>query len=264
MKVLFLAFICLFSSFVLAEQKIETIQLNHRLATEVLPEVQAFLPKNASARAFNEFIILKAENSVIVDIKQLINKLDTPLQRLRISILRTDEKLTDQYGNQLSADISVGSEGNSGRVSVQRWSTNNARNKQHSYQAQGLAGKPMLIMIGQDIPQKEQFLFFNANGDIALQSTTRYLNIDNGFQAIARVLPNHQVTIDIHPRFSDFNRRNGNIDRTELISSLSGPVGTWLELGQIDNENNIEKQGVTSYHSRRQHQQTIYIKVDQL
>lgn len=58
---LFCIFITLFSGQLLAENRIETIQLNHRLTSEVLPEVQAFLPKEATARAFNDFIIIQAE-----------------------------------------------------------------------------------------------------------------------------------------------------------------------------------------------------------
>ena len=89
MKVLLFTLLTLFSSIIFAEQKIEPIQLNHRLAVEVLPEIQAFLPEKATARAFNDFIIVKAENDVIHSIRQLINKLDTPPQRLRITVLKT-------------------------------------------------------------------------------------------------------------------------------------------------------------------------------
>ena len=70
MKILFLITALLFSNISIAEPKIETIQLNHRLATEVLPKVQAFLPSNTPARAFNNFIIIKAEADVINNIKE--------------------------------------------------------------------------------------------------------------------------------------------------------------------------------------------------
>ena len=52
--------------------KIETIQLNHRLAVEVLPEIHAFLPEKATARALNDFIIVKAEPDDLRQIKTLI------------------------------------------------------------------------------------------------------------------------------------------------------------------------------------------------
>ena len=264
MKILLLAFTCLFSSFVLAEQKIETIQLNHRLATEVLPEIQAFLPSDATARAFNDYIILQAKPSALKDVKQLINQLDTPLQRLKISVLKTDEQLSKQKELEVGADVSINNEGASAVASVNTWSTNTTRNKDQRYQAQGIAGTPILISLGQEFPQERQDLLILANGAVAVQSSTDYISINSGFQAIARILPNHQAIIELHPRFSQLSKRSGTIDTSNIITTISGPVGTWIELGHIDNENNIEKQGATSYRSHRNLQQTIYIKVDPL
>jgi len=264
MKILLLAFLTLFSSVVLAEQKIETIQLNHRLATEVLPEVQAFLPKDATARAFNDYIILQASPAVLKEVKQLIHQLDTPLQRLRISVLKTDKQHSNQKELGLNGDILISNEGVSAAASVNTWSTNATRNKDQHYQAQGIAGNPILISMGQDIPQQQQDIVVFSDGAVAVQSSTDYISINSGFQAIARILPNHQAIIDIHPRFSQLSRRNGTINTSNIITSLSGPVGTWIELGHIDNENKFEKQGTTSYRSHRKLQQTIYIKVDPL
>ena len=101
-SILFCFFITLFSCPLFAEAKIETIQLNHRLASEVLPEIQAFLPEKATARAFNDFIILQADLKTIKQIKQLINQLDTPMQRLKISVVRTDQLLSNQDSSQVS------------------------------------------------------------------------------------------------------------------------------------------------------------------
>ena len=267
MKSMICALLTLFSLIAWANAgsnaKIETIQLNHRLAVEVLPEVQAFLPKEATARAFNDVIILKAEHNVISDIKQLIHKLDTPLQRLKITVLRTNERLSEQQKSQIIADIEASDKGTKAGVSIRKWSTKDTKNKDQQYQAQGIAGRPILISMGQEIPQQEQYLVLRADGDLALQSSTHYLDINNGFQAVARILPNHHATVDIHPVFSTFSKQTGVIDRSQIMTSVSGPVGTWLEIGSIENEKNIEKQGVTSYHSRHQLQQTLYLKVEQ-
>ncbi|MBE9532655.1 MAG: hypothetical protein IMF04_00910 [Proteobacteria bacterium] len=262
MKTLLLFITLLISSISIAEPQIETIQLNHRLAIELLPEVQAFLPSNVPARAFNNFIILKAEANVIKDIKRLINKLDTPLQRLKVSVLRTDTQLSKQQLSQSSADISINGDDVSGSLVIKRWSTKDTKNKDQYYQAQGVAGSPILILMGQAIPQKEQYLAILPRGGIAIQSSTRYINIDNGFQAVGRILPNHHISIDIHPSFGHFSKRSGIIEQSEIISTISGPVDTWLELGQINNSKNTEKQGSTRYHTHLQSQQFVYIKVN--
>jgi hypothetical protein len=263
MKLILLFLLCLSSTIAIAKQQIETIQLNHQLASQVLPQIQPFLPEKATASAYSDLIIIKAEPSEIREIKQLIDRLDTPVQRLKVSVLQTDEILDKQKGNHLSADININEDSVSGGVSANRWSTQQARNKEHSYQAQGIAGKPIRIMMGQTIPQKNQYLVLRSDGDLAIQSNTSYIDLNNGFQAVARVLPNNQVMIDIHPSFARLNS-HGTIDSSTIVSSVSGPANTWIELGQIDNEKNLKKQNATSYHSHRQQQQTIYIKVEQL
>jgi len=265
MKLITVLLTCLFTCVVLAAEKIETIQLNHRLASEVLPEVQAFLPKSAAARAYNEIIIIKADSAVIDDIKQLIIKLDTPPQRVRVSLLKTDEVLTEQQRNPLSATLELNRDtASNGASLIRRWSTNKSQNKERNFQAQGIAGKPMLIMMGQEIPQREQYLYFSQFGDVEIQSNTSYISLQNGFQAVATILPNNHVIIAIHPHFSSLSPRNGTLTQSEVISTVTGAAGSWIELGQLDNEKNLEKQSSTSYHTHRQQQKTIYIKVDQL
>lgn len=264
MKNILFALFALFSSAVYADVRIETIQLNHRLAVEVLPEIQAFLPEKATARAFNDFIIVKADAAALRQIKTLIKKLDTPPQRLRVTVLKTYDVLHDTEQQQISANVDVRDRDLSGSVSIQRWSTQDSKNDEQYYQAQGLANKPIFIDMGQDIPQSEQYLVLRNDGDLAVQTDTQYLNINSGFRAVARILPNHHVTLDIHPRFSEFSNQSGIINSSQIVTSLSGPAGTWLELGQIDNKKDIRKYGATQYNSHVKKQQHIYIKVDQL
>ncbi|MFW5427340.1 MAG: hypothetical protein ACKE8R_08825 [Methylophagaceae bacterium] len=257
-------FIILFSSQLLAENRIETIQLNHRLAGEVLPEVQAFLPKQATARAFNDFIILQADSKTIKQIKQLISQLDTPIQRLKISVVRTDKLLSNQDGSQVSGGISVIDGDVSASASIQKWSTKNARNKDQYFQAQGIANSPVSIIMSEGIPQQEQYLILSSSGDLAVQNTTHYINIDNGFKAVARVLPNHNVTVDVHPMFGHLSNQTGTVEASSIVTTVSGAEGEWILLGETNNGENIEQYGTTSYHSHEQHQQNIYIKVEQL
>lgn len=264
MKILSFVLFSLFSAISVAEQHIETIQLNHRLAVEVLSEIQAFLPEQATARAFNDLIIVKAEQDVILNIKHLIRKLDTPPQRLRITVLKTYDVLTDLQNTQIAADIDVHDRDIAGSVSIHSWSTKDTKNNEQFYRAQGLANHPISISMGDEIPQAEQYLILRRDGDLAVQTDTRYINIESGFKAIARILPNHQVILDIHPRFSEFSNQNGIINSSQIITSLAGPVGTWLEIGQIDNEKNIRKYETTTYRSHDKKQQHIYIKVEQL
>lgn len=254
----------LFFSCAIAETRIETIQINHRLALDILPEITAFLPEQATARAFNNMIIIKAEPATINEVKKLINKLDTPPQRIRLSLLKTAIELADEQRSQWRGDIVISEDAKSASASVKKWSTQTENNTNAKYQAQGIAGVPVKLNIGQLIPQAQQAVFLRFNGDVVVQSNIEYIPINNGFEAIATVLPNNQVSIEIYPQFSRYSKRHGSIDRTQLITTISGPASTWLELAQIDNNANSEKNSDRHYRTHQQDLQFIYIKLEHL
>jgi hypothetical protein len=264
MKNILFSLLIFFSNTLYADVKIETIQLNHRLAVEVLPEIEAFLPEKATARAFNDNIIVKSNADGLRQMKALIKQLDTPPQRLRVTVLKTYDVLHDTEQQEISTRVDVRDQDLSGSVSIQRWSTQDAKNDEQYYQAQGLANKPIFIDLGQKVPQVEQYIVLRNDGDLAVQEETEYININSGFSAVARILPNHHVTLEIHPRFSEFSTQDGVLSKSQIITSLSGPAGTWLELGQIDNRKNIRKYGSIQYSTQLKKQQHLYIKVDQL
>ena len=264
MRILVLVLFSLFSLFAFADNKIETIQLNHRLAAEVLVEIQPFLPADATARSANDFIILQATPKVIAEIKQLINQLDTPAKSLMISVLKSDQALSAIQRSQIDTDVIIDRHEVVADISIRHWSTSNSRNKDQQYQARGIAGRPIMISTGQALPQKEQYLLLSSNGDRAVQTNTTYIDINNGFQAIANILPNHQVSVEIYPEFSTFSKRNGVINQSQMFTNIYGSVGTWLEIGQISNDKNISQAGATDYQTSHSEQQFIYIKVDEI
>jgi len=264
MNKLILIILSLWCSAVLAASQIETVQVNHRLAQEILPEVTAVLPANATARAFNNMIIIKAEPETITAVKKLINTLDTPPQRLKITVLKTATKLASEQQSQWQGHIDIDEKNSSANVAVETWSTDSDNKDNAQYQAQGLAGLPIRLNMGQLIPQTQQDVVIRFNGDVFIQTNTNYIPINNGFEAIARVLPNNQVSIEIYPQFSSYSQRHGTIDHTDLITTISGPASTWLELAQIDTNENRNVDGSKHYQTHKQTQQYLYIKLEHL
>lgn len=263
MKILLFVLLSLVSFSVLAETKIETIELQHRLAEDLLPDIEPFLPEQATARAFQNLIIIKADTVTINEVRDLIEKLDTPLQRIKITVVRTDQNLTDKQKTRTTVNVEVNNGDVNANARVNRWSTKNNRNKDLQYRAQGIAGYPISISMSEDIPQQEQLVFIGPYGyGAGVQTDTSYISLDNGFQAVARLLADQQVHVDIHPFFSELSRRNGTIEQSQVITTLVGPVGQWLELGHISNEENIDNTGVKSYHSHQTQHQRLYLKVE--
>ncbi len=262
MKILLFIMFSLFSVSLFAEVKLETIELRHRLASDVLPSVQAFLPPNSTARAHKNLILIKADSVTINEIRALIKQIDTPLQRIQITVVNTDQNLADRQKTSIAVGVAVNDGGDvNANARVNHWSTKESRNRDQQYRAQGLADNPITISMRQDIPQQDQLIFVGpfARG---VETNTTYISLDNGFQAVARLLAEQQVQVDIHPFFSEFSHRNGTISQSQAITSLVGTLGQWIELGYIGEQENIDNTGTRTYSSQQAQIQRIYLKVE--
>jgi hypothetical protein len=240
------------------ELNINTIDLKHRLASDLLPKIEAFLPEGATVKAHENLLILKSDAETYYEIKKLLTKLDTPLKRLMVTVLRTHASLSELQGNSVQNDLEVDDIAYA-NTQVRRWSNRTDKDENNYFQAQGINEQPILITLGQQTPQTEQLVLFNSSGDTAVATQTHYLNIENGFNAIVNVRANNQVTVAVHPFFANINDQ-AVIKRSQVFTTIAGPVDHWLALGQVNNEKSIEKSQLNKYSTQR-NQQNIYLKV---
>lgn len=253
-----LAFLCV--SNVQAESSIYTIQLKHRLASEVLPQIEAFLPATATVRAFEGTLILKSDRATLANVQQLVDKLDTPLQNLLITVMRSNHVLSHQRGGSTHIGVEAGDDVRAS-VGINRWSTHGHLDDNQHYQARGLAGQPVSINLGEMVPQQQQLVFLTHHG-IAVEQQTRYISTANGFQALPYLLADQQVRVEIHPFFSKLSRVDHDIRSSEVISSVSGQLGEWLEIGRIEDSATLDNDGITTYRSHEQQSQILYLKIE--
>ncbi len=264
MKGVILSILLLICQVSFANQLIETIQVNHRPAAEILSAIEPFVSKQATVRAVNEYIVIKASQQEIAHIRRLIQTLDTPPQRILISVLQTDKARQQQDHDQQSAKVIATRSAVEGQAVIQNWSTQHTRNQGQYFQVRSVTGRAVEIQLGQSVPRTEQQLILFADGHALAGTQTRYLDVNRGFQAIARVLPNHQVSIDILSYASSLDKRQQSLDRNQIITTITGPVGQWLEIGKIGDASQLKQSGVTHYYSRHHRQYVVYIKLDLL
>jgi hypothetical protein len=249
----------LVSSWALAES-IHSITLKHRLASELLPEIEAFVPETATIRAYNDTLILKSDRATLANVQQLVDKLDKPQQGLMVSVLRSSHELQQKRGAGNRVEIGV-DDGLDGSVSINRWSTRDHNDLNQQYQARTVAGYPVSISLGESQPEQQQLVFVGPRG-VAVAEETRYISTANGFQALPQLLPDGRVRVEIHPFFSKLSRVDGGVDSSDLITTVSGHLDEWLEIGRINDSSATQQEGVTSYRSHRGQSQILYLKVE--
>ena len=244
-----------------ADVRIDTIELKHRLASEVAGKIAAVLPDHASVEAHGNLLILRADQVTLLDMRELVQQLDTPLQNLRITLLRTHQQLGELAGGTDQARIEYDEQLNA-RIRSNRWSTQQARDTDERYQVRTLSGQPVSLMIGQDVPLEQETIYLHGSGVIGIGQTTEFIALDKGFQAVANVLGNGQVQIDIHPAFADLQTRSGVIDRSAMLTSVSGLLGEWIAIGHVAEQTQQNQNGHKRYRSQLEQQQWLYLRVE--
>ncbi|MGE3317768.1 MAG: secretin N-terminal domain-containing protein [Candidatus Berkiella sp.] len=92
LKISLIIWLLTFCSFVIADetasapQQTAVITLTNRLPSDILPAITPFLEKGATAKAFENQIIVQASASNIAAIKDIVKNLDIPSKQLMISV----------------------------------------------------------------------------------------------------------------------------------------------------------------------------------
>jgi hypothetical protein len=244
-----------------AETNIHTIQLKHRLASDLVSEIEPFLPETATIRAYGNKLILKSDRATAANVELLLAELDVAQQTVVITVMRSTDDFQQHKGAASHVEVEAG-DGVKGSVAINRWSTKRGSDTNQQYRTRGLAGQPISISLGEDIPQHQQLIFVDPYGGVAVTEDTNYISIDNGFKAVPFLLPNQQVKVEIHPFFSQLSVRSGEISQTNVLTTVVGPVGQWLEIGRLTENAQVNDQTVTTYRSHGSQQQIIYLKVE--
>ncbi len=239
--------------------KIRTIELQHRLATDVLPLIEPMTDNYTTINGHGNLLIIKSSSQSFNEIEQLVKQLDSKQQSITLTVLRTQRQLADQRIADEALNIDL-QEPQRSSVEINRWSTKSNRERDQQYQARGIEGQPIDIQVGQAIADKQQQILLYPHGGVAVQQTTQYIPLDNGFQARVNILGDQQARVDILPLFSKM-QRNGDIITSSLLTTVNGPINQWILIGQTG-EQQHQQHNAKTYRSHQDEQQWLYLKIE--
>ncbi len=251
MKILIIFIIsCL--SLAVQGSELEVIKLKYRSAEELLPVIRPLLNKDEVASGMNDQLILRASPRSVIQIRHLLDEIDTVPRRLKITVMQnvdseTAASLTEAAGK--------------GELNARIISTRSLDDDKNTRQLQVLEGSRALVKSGQSVPVTQRVQ--NAWGT---QVTTRYRDIDSGFYVLPRINGN-TVTLQISAQNAALsaNQNDPAIRTQQAVSTVSGRLGEWIEIGgvgrQESNDNStISTRSISSFNEQRH----ILIKVEAL
>jgi hypothetical protein len=187
-------------------QELQIVELRHRLADEVLPVLQPLLAEGGVLTGIDGLLFVRTTPANLEQIRAAIAAIDRAPRQLIITVGQDTAGSSSSagargavvIGRDSSASVRVG--GGSQRADLRNVSS-----------IRTLEGNETYIAVGQSAPYREA---------------------DTGFYATAHVSGN-TVTLEVSPRQQRFTGRGGVVEGGGATSTVSMPLGEWIELGAV-------------------------------
>lgn len=257
---------------VASADEVEVIPLRHRTVEQIIPTLQPLLDAGGAITGANNALIVRSSRSNIEDLKRVVATLDTPPRRLLISV-RQDVS-ADVARRELQASGTIA--GTHGSVSigeparpdsgatVRLLDSTSASDERNVSRVQALEGSPAYIAVGQSIPVPVETVTRTPYGS-DVHRTVEYRDLNTGFAVIPR-LAGDRVTLDIAPRRDvpgAYGR--GSADTQRIVTSASGRLGEWFELGGVVRDAARDDERTLSSRARGERSvRGVWVRVDEI
>ncbi len=273
--------ISLFAGAALADP-IQTIQLTHRPADEIMPVIKPMLGTDDSLTGQGYQLFIRTSEQNFEQIKQMVSKLDTAAKLLLISVFQGNDRELRALGvsgnfqyQDADTNVSLGSTDKPAKRGADvKYSTRNASAGAHTFSTRGrLSDNPIhqlrisegsegYIETGESIPYFSGSYWRGGRHGI-VDGGVDYKDINTGFYVLPRV-HGEQVTLDVSPyKQSQSRKRGGDIETQSASTKISGQLGQWLAVGGVTGQTRSASSRVGSYGSTQSRDNaSIWIKAD--
>lgn len=258
----------------------EVITAGYRSADELVAVIRPLVPPPGSVSSLYDQLVIRTTPENLHEIRRLLQSLDRAPANLLISVKHVaDEEVrrdlaeaaiiarsgevsvsagrpvTAQRG--LSAQVGDGS--SSAAVNVT--SSESRRGSTDVQTVRVLEGKEAFIASGTAVPLGHQTTIVQ-HGQVVVQRGVTYAEANSGFYVRPRLTANG-VSLDIFP--SDNRFRGDNIETREIATTVSGPLGRWMEIGGSSTTSRSARSQIGHSSGRElTADHSVYVKVDRL
>lgn len=278
--------VCLLATGAAAQTTVEVIPLKYRQADQVIPVIQQLLSRDASVSNFQNQLVIRATPAELAQVKSVLASLDTPPRRLLITVRQN----ADATGSRREAEVSGSIGSDQARVTVPGSGSREGGNvvlrdgddrlrarvvdsqqsgsERIAQTVQVLEGYSAFIRVGESRPvRNRQVVRTMVNGQLVdrVIESTDYVEVATGFNVRPR-LQGDRITLDIDPQRETFNdQRRGAVNVQRVVTTVSGRLGEWMDLGGISEERNDDRSGILSTNSTRSNDRRgVQVKVEVL
>ena len=264
---------------------LEVIPLHYRMAEEVIPIIQPMLAREGSVSGFQGQLIVRTTPANLEEIKRILASLDTAPRQLVITVRQESEVERSRSSAEVSGSVGgdhgrvtiPGSGDTRGgnvvlrdgddrlRVNVLEGSGNERDRSEQTVRV--MEGREAFVRVGQSVPVRERQVQRTVVGGRVVEQvveSAQYRDVASGFYVLPRV-SGDRVTLDVSSQRESLSRRQGgSVNVQSLVTTLSGRLGEWMEIGGVGRDASgqqavlLGRSATSSRDSRR-----VLIKVDE-
>jgi len=234
----FLLLLLFVATGVLAQGTLEVISLKHRTADQVIPILRPLLePGGALSGQFNQLIV-RTSAANLAQIRAALDAIDQPQRRLTISV-RFDNT-QDAARSGVQADARISNRGSNAGLRVQ--DSRSSQDERVDQRMQVLEGGQATISTGE---------------------SRIYGQAGTGFAVMPRISGSN-VILEIGTQQEAFTR-GGAIRGQRAVSTVSGRLGEWIEIGGASGASTRSDSGILSSRERTTaEERRIWVKVEEV
>lgn len=254
----------------------EVIPAGYRSAEELASVLAPLVPAPGSVSGYAGQIIVRTTPQNLAEIRRVIWTLDRAPANLLVTVRHT---LSAEVRRDLAEaslrvhgdGVRAGGAGSGARAAPRRGAVTagvrvdrgtTTRRSDDAVAVRVLEGKEAFIRSGESVPVSDSRVVISGAG-VAVGQATRYEEFGSGFYVRPR-LGGDTVTLDIIPA-RRVRRGDGSAAVHEASTSVSGPLGRWMEIGGTGESASHGRRGPASTrtHTTRRDGR-IFVKVERL
>jgi hypothetical protein len=271
-KLLSLIIITLLNNISFAAETItEVIPLFNRPASEILPLLSPLLEDTDRVIANGSNLIVKSAPERLGELIMLIDKLDTPLNNLIITVIQSRHNTAEELNAAARVNLNLSRNNrlkSSAGITGHYYQTDDQNSNEGTQTIRALEGNAAHITVGKTYPIQNVQIYNSGYGYPAVSTTTEFNNATTGFAVTPRLveenpsLAEQQVILDVSPWSEKVDTR-GQLETRNAQSTIKINLDEWGELGDIDENTYNGKNGnLATIRQTNQNKLHILVKVD--
>lgn len=242
-----------------AQGDLEILQLRSRSAEQVIPILRPLLEPGGVLTGQGYQLIVRTSPANLAELRKVLESIDRPPRRLVISVRQgaTAEEIRRSAGARV--DLRPGDS----RVDVRIADTRSSSDERVDQRVQVLEGGRAMIGSGESRPLQQRQVIRSPDGRVVRETTTVIQQATTGFEVVPR-LAGDTVHLEIAPQRERF-AQGGAIQSQQVVTTVSGRLGEWIDLGGASAASARSGQGIlSSGESRASGTSSTWVKVEEL